>query len=225
MKKVSCFLVVLILVFSSAVGLAEEPFTLHSGVHFGMTHDEVYEAESKEGFIASEYELNEIRESYSFDVKGMIAGVNDASIRYYFGMNDSLHEAVYMLYSSGNSTDRRDVFFDTLSTKYGEPNADDKWVSSLESGAAMTDRVPTIMINSIFGSVIQETNDDVWLIEQNDGSYVSIDLLTIDKMDNGRESILNFIIYASFSKEDVENAIGQVIAAGQEVNDQLKNDL
>ena len=50
MKKVSCFLMVLILVFSSVAGLAEEPFTLHGGVQFGMSVDEVQTIENEAGF-------------------------------------------------------------------------------------------------------------------------------------------------------------------------------
>jgi len=58
MKKIICLVISLIVVFSSISALAEE-FTLHSGVKFGMTMDEVKEKELAKGneFVEEEDKL------------------------------------------------------------------------------------------------------------------------------------------------------------------------
>lgn len=68
MKKILCLVISLIVLLSSISALAEE-FTIHSGVMFGMSIDEVISAETASGFPA---ELNDEGNQVSFE--GTVAG-------------------------------------------------------------------------------------------------------------------------------------------------------
>lgn len=76
MKKMFCLVIALIVMLGSVAALAEE-FSLHSGVKFGMTREEVAAAEKANGFKPqdnSEYD--------TLDVNGFIAGYNNSDIKY-----------------------------------------------------------------------------------------------------------------------------------------------
>ena len=59
MKKIVCLLLVLLILAIIPISCtASEEFSMHSGVKFGMTMDEVIEAEKANGFSCNKRSLN-----------------------------------------------------------------------------------------------------------------------------------------------------------------------
>lgn len=81
-------------------------FSLHSGVTFGMTIDEVIEAEYANGFLGKKENLTYAYYGYAGDyrkkeiqgliINGSIAGIENSYIYYYFNDSKKLIEAIYV---------------------------------------------------------------------------------------------------------------------------------
>ena len=83
MKRLICIVVSIMLMVSFAPAIAEE-FTIHSGVQFGMTRDEVIAKEEDNGFnlyaFYDDYERDRIYPQFI----GFMAGFENTEITYYF---------------------------------------------------------------------------------------------------------------------------------------------
>ena len=99
------------MLFSISAFAEEEEFTLHSGTKFGMTIDEVVKLEQEAGFDVRKSTL----ETDGFlQVKGKIAGHEDARANYYFTDSGALYRMVY-----GFSGDVYQAMENALEKKYG----------------------------------------------------------------------------------------------------------
>lgn len=87
MKKIISLVLMITMLFTVSA-FAEEDFTLHSGVKFGMTLDEVKTCEENAGFTFSEYFDG------SYYIEGKIAGIDEARINYYF-VDGKLIQGIY----------------------------------------------------------------------------------------------------------------------------------
>ncbi len=221
MKKIGLLLGIMLLVICVTSTVFADAFTIHSGVVFGMSRDEVQKIESTAGFSTETDDDPLFREDgiVELEIQGNIAGVSDARIEYLF-KEDKLTEAVYYLFSKYDNGNY-DTFLSSMKNKYGEPNANEIWVAALDS-SLMTGRMVATISNSMLGTSIISSKSSVWLLEQEDGSYVSIDLLNINNS-NGRSLV--YITYASFTKDEVNSILQGVVDGAQEYQQQLNDDL
>ncbi len=107
MKKILSILIIFSFIIVSIIENASaEDFTLHSGITFGMTMDEVKKIEEKNG-----YTVNKSTEVYSFYdesgqykvgetnntlfIRGSIAGIADSKAIFYFNDEGKLYAMVY----------------------------------------------------------------------------------------------------------------------------------
>ena len=100
-------------------------FSVHSGVMFGMTKNEVIEQEKCAGFVVDQgifTELSTCRHGSNYVMfTGTVAGVKGASILYHFNRQDILESVVYLVgyspnkYGTGNTFTS---FSESLSQKY-----------------------------------------------------------------------------------------------------------
>ena len=113
MKKTILNLLVLSLIIMAAVGSATaEELTLHSGVAFGMSIQEVQYAERDNGFEAKPYTLealglNSLRDP-DFDstvllVRGIIDEIPNSEIYYFFDKNGRMVNATYSFNTVGRN--------------------------------------------------------------------------------------------------------------------------
>lgn len=124
MKKIiSLFLIIAILV--SCVAFAEETFTIHNGVTFGMEKQQVREIEESAGF------------KYGIDsVMGKVAGQDNTTIMFYYNNDGTnleyyniplcgekgLNKCVYKFCMlGGNPASVHSSMLDALTKKYGAP--------------------------------------------------------------------------------------------------------
>ncbi len=105
MKRiVSAFIFVILAALISLSSTMAEEIIMHSGVKFGMTIDEVIDAEGKNGFQSKKEDLydilysdDEIYAEYKSEriaIQGTIAGIDASRIYYYFDNNGKLFEVV-----------------------------------------------------------------------------------------------------------------------------------
>ncbi len=88
MKRITAIFLTVLLVMTSAASLADEPFSLHAGTHFGMTAEEVIEAEKGKGNLFSKNDQG--------NVEGRTTILdNAATITYMFDQEGKLRQQRY----------------------------------------------------------------------------------------------------------------------------------
>ena len=105
MKKLIALLVTLVLFLSIFCSSIAEEFTLHSGVRFGMTQEEVIAKETEKGFspyaTTMKYTYYDENGGYykgdtnALSIAGSMAGIANSHLYYYFDENNKLFAAVY----------------------------------------------------------------------------------------------------------------------------------
>ena len=185
MKKiVSLFLVAIIITSLFAGSVYAEDFTIHSGVVFGDTKEDVKAKEK----LSLEYET-----ATSLVYSGKVAGYDEAKIEYQFYEADGkLYDALYKFKYLSNSTSntarkQREELEKLLKSKYGEPiNKNDGLYYSLWGKE----------------NVVLETSDyteqTVWTVA-GDNSIIVITLITEYPLMGGQ----NHIDYHIFTDEEV----------------------
>lgn len=246
MKKILCLLISMIVLLTVGSAFAEA-FTLHSGVQFGMTMDEVIQNEKNAGFAKAIKEELHISKSYncradhdiiSIRISGQIAGVANSSITYHFRNDGRLDSAVYIL---GNKSDRK-VYTNirkSLINKYGEPDEEMSavWHAFLdmdvysETDYRIDNPVFVTSVTPVLYENIKYYYDDSWLIPQNDGGYVIItgcqftEDIAYTLLNDSGTYLYTYVGYQYFSKEEIENAISKATEIANEYNRQLEDDL
>lgn len=130
MKRLVSLLMVFAMMMISAAW-AEE-FTIHSGVKFGMSVDEVIAAEKANGFSAKLNDNGEV----SFE--GQVAGYKETNVYYQF-VNQCLVSAKYQFNANRTKDDIFKVVQGTLTEKYGEPIAEDGYLDFKIEGETVLD--------------------------------------------------------------------------------------
>lgn len=128
-RLVSLLMVFAMMMISTA--WAEE-FTIHSGVKFGMSVDEVIAAEKANGFSAKLNDNGEV----SFE--GQVAGYKETNVYYQF-VNQYLVSARYQFNANRTKDDIFKVVQRTLTEKYGEPIAEDGYLDFEIEGETVLD--------------------------------------------------------------------------------------
>ena len=130
MKRMVCTLALLLVLVLSVSALAEE-FTLHSGVKFGMTIEEVMQAEKDAGFEPTEGTIDtqncsEIHQKNGVHIEEQqVAGVDDAYIQYHFDNEGKLDSAIYNLRRGYfESSDIKDSMIEKYGKYYEQATSD-----------------------------------------------------------------------------------------------------
>lgn len=215
MKKVITLITVITLLLSCVCvsGFAEgirinEPFTLRKYIVYGMTKNDVMEAEQKNGIAKSKwYNCND--GSIECD-KITLAGSSNSRLTYYFDSQTNM-TIVYELttYSERTKSKRNTIYpeiYSTLISKYGNPN----WDSYLS-----THKPPML-----YGSNVVIESMDSWLVEYDD-CYVNIQLW---KWNNNNYFYCD-VLYYVVSKGDMEAMWMQEQIQTEIENTQRNNDL
>lgn len=207
MKKMLCLVISLIVLLGSVAALAEE-FTLHSGVKFGMTREEVAAAEKANGFKTKD------NSSYdTLDVEGFIAGYDNSDIMYSF-KNNSMTSAHYHF---GRNDDK--VFpavKETLISKYGEPIYEDVdgYIDFRIHGMTVWDTLKHF--SGYLQCSVEGFSQWIYPIE---GGYVDIMLMDfyIDMLDKD----YNVLSYSFVTEDAYAKKVAEVEKATQSKNDDL----
>ena len=232
MKRLFSILLVLSLMAICLLGsaLADE-FTVHSGVKFGMTVDEVVAAETAAGFnpeIKNENQAGNDRfyncedkhlTTQFVEVDGQIAGQNDSSVIYHFNKTDGrLNSSVYEFYIS---PDTFNILRENLIKKYGEP---DTGLSAAFHSILKPDAYNFIDYCKPYSKITYHY-DDMWLIPQDDESYILISGICARIVISGSAYTFSYIGYQKYSKEEIDDTLSTITTDVNTYNDQLNNDL
>ena len=198
MKRFICIVSVFIVCLAVLGTALAEEFSLHSGVTFGMTIDDIKALEESKGFETSQNELwpNEIT------ISGTIAGIErGALINYTVDEQGSLFKAFYFLGNNAAPAAQRiseyETINDALTQKYG--------ASVYNTGNMQIANVPETLFGEkttgfgfcqgVAGGEIHTYNQ--WLLDQDDGSKILIDHFMRDE--NG--TLYQYIHYVRFDQE------------------------
>lgn len=242
MKKLISLLTAMIITVGSVSALAEG-FSVHSGVEFGMTMDEVIQKEKDAGFSNVEiYEFEDKDNKYCLDkhspkgvkVVGQIAGFGGAYIVYHFQENGGMDAAIYTLAFDFSDKNQYAAVRESLTKKYGEP---DPLMSDVQHTyldmdvyAYPDDNYETFYDLASASCEITYAYDDSWLVPQDDGSYIIVSgcnyNLYVKSSYIGTQSYyITTVGYQRFSEEDVNAALTKAQDVIDTYNNQLENDL
>ena len=192
-------------------------FTLHSGVKFGMTMDEVIEIEKNAGFDAKKENLDDMYAFYCSNkhsktcvsVSGQIAGVNGASIVYHFSKYGNLEAAVYGL-AHDDKAGRYDPIRSSLIKKYGNPDSvmSEVWHHTLSMDVySLADFfLENLNVPSIgFVCTIDYVHNDSWLIPVNEDTYVIITGIEFSQRVTGYAPVyITLVGYQKYDKTEID---------------------
>lgn len=215
-KKLVAFVLLAVMVFSlTACGEQKEQtpavpqstlacdFSLHSGVTFGMTRDEVIKKEEAAGFqmvkdmaapdkatvslgtyIDHFYDEAQLPDLFS---TGTFAGIKDSEIAYWFNDQGQLFRMQYSLNYNGIKKPDRQLILDSLMTKYGEPTYTSEQNTTLPSvvngypvtyaGWQRAGRYRTPAYQKLETTAyfsINNEQDITWVLPDEKGSYITV---------------------------------------------------
>ena len=114
MKKIVGLLYMIVMLLSISA-FAEDTFTLHNGITFGMTADEVIQQEQAAGF---EYTVDN-QSARKLIIIGKVAGYDETSINYIFA-DDGTLSCMQYTFHNGNQSSVYQAMENTLAKKYGK---------------------------------------------------------------------------------------------------------
>lgn len=223
MKKFICLLLGIVIFFVSTSAFAE-PFTVHNGIPFGATPDEIIEYESQNGFEFSERILvssdNKLFEEGTFFLEClnvMAAGEEGSDIYYLFDNSKKMSSCLYYADDFLDPFDSTNVL-STLIEKYGEPVAyDTEYISIGKSQDALS--TYNTFCKSFEMADIEIDEFYQWLIETEDGG-VEIMVLSFSRS-FFVDSYHRVISYSHITSEEWDEMIGKVKEAAESVNSDL----
>lgn len=178
-------------------------FSLHSGVTFGMTRDEVIKKEEEAGFqmvkdmaapdkaavslctfIDHFYNEAQLPDLFS---TGTFAGIPNSDIAYWFNDQGQLFRMQYSLNYNGIKEPDRQLILDSLMTKYGEPTYTSEQNTTLPSvvngfpvtyaGWQRAGRYRTPAYQKLETTAyfsISNEQDITWVLPDEKGSYITV---------------------------------------------------
>lgn len=120
MKRFLILMISALILLAYGSALADEQFTLHAGIQFGMTYDEVNKLEQENDCLTMK--LNEmllngsIVDGYTSLIHTTIAGYSDTAVWYYFDLDKKLYKIEYEFPPNANFSDLEN----SLKNKYGD---------------------------------------------------------------------------------------------------------
>ena len=149
-----------------------DEFTLHSGVKFGMTRDEVIKIEEAKGFTTSDWPTVYLYyddegnytgwKTYALLVMGSMAGMPDSQLYYYFDEDDKLFSAVYRF--GEHDIKAYDEIKSLLDEKYSSMKADTDYIIASNIDYFYNEEVVDAKISRLSS----------FQIELEDGSRISV---------------------------------------------------
>lgn len=202
MKKIISLVLMIAMLFSVSA-FADEEFTLHSGVKFGMTKEEINEAESSNGFTTStsKYWPNRI------SVSGVVAGIESSVIIYSVDDDGSMFKATYFLGNNTASDAQRLSEYTTiqqaLEEKYGSSmyNSDNMQMADVPNelfGEETTGFSFAQYEGHIQRPEVEQYNQ--WLLDADDGSKILIDHFLLKS-----DAMYQYIFYVNFNLDSIED--------------------
>lgn len=200
MKKVLALLLIVYLVLFSSIGIAED-FTIHSGVMFGDTKEDV---SAKETLTFKKF--NE--DKNIFEYGGTVAGIDNTTIYYYFDNDNKLIDVFYAFPDSrsigiNNVIAEYEQLAEALKSKYGNPIDTDSTVYELVCGKYYSIIKENDAFHIKMGHPESNANREhiAWVVPY-DGYNVKIDLI-IDDTD-GRSQTYNCCVdYHPFTDDEL----------------------
>ena len=243
MKKTLFFFVVFSFIVCFIGNVIADEFTLHSGVSFSMTKEEVLQKEKDAGFTA---ELEKADKNYSancsakhdseqIDVTGQIAGCPGSTIIYHFDRkNGKLDAATYYLQASTSQKDRYKAVRESLVNKYGEPETDGMATVfhqklPMDAYSFIDNYVNSYNMETLNWSCsIDYLQNDVWVIPQEDNTSIVITgingILNL-KIDQKTTFYMVIVGYQKYNNNEIENVLSSLKEEIDTYQNQLQNDL
>ena len=223
MKKTAClFLALLLLLCASTGALCEsvfqEPFSIRSGIRFGMTYDEVRAAET--ATVSSDTQLLTYAHSptryaaYLYYSGLTLAGYADTDLQYGFDEYGELKDITYLLGKLGDKA--YDDLLSKLSGKYGEPQFTAPSVLETEALRMYTAN------DSISNNSLHRYNG--WLLSYTD-CYVKMELVSAKSVISGKSFYWNVIGYRLISFEEFQSVADQIVRFEESVSQSVDSDL
>lgn len=231
MKRIFSLLLVGVLVLLSISAVAED-FSLRNGINFGDTMEEVLE---KETFAIDEIDDGSDEEDTDGDdeseypyyietVKGTLANISDAYIKYYFDANKTLREVIYY-FPSRSDKDMSDSDYESLYNglvrKYGSALGYSNGSCYIISGAAIETAVLSAYLFEMLGGYGDVRDYDEWDVDANN-YHVKIELAQ-HYWGSSYSSIVYDILmsYTYFTDEDLSAAMAEKQADREAVDNDL----
>ncbi len=192
MKKTISLVLMIAMLFS--VSAFAEEFTLHNGTKFGMSMQDVADAELSKGFSVSP-------EGDGLYGEGTIAGRSPSAVRYFFDENEKLVHCDYFIYlNQQNSSNNGDYTStnESLISKYGTPVATEETGTPL---AVYSDLSPSV--KGLF-----KMDDTGYPVT---GESISGEIYTVPIGDDGKNAKLVMYECPRYSQWLIEQADGTAI--------------
>lgn len=218
MKKLLSFILVSILFATCITGsaLADE-FSLHSGVKFGMTEQEISSLESQAGFSLKDVFV--LSSTPMKKITGQVAGIQDSEIIYAFDSDGKMFASTYQLGGKYADFDPDySIIEQALTDKYGQP--DNSWFPAVVMVSSYEPFNYFISWGNFSASLPE--NYSSWLIKQDDESCV---LIVHYYAFGGASTQFHIIGYQKYTANEIESIKKTVDDTIEQTNQQLQNDI
>ncbi len=222
LKRLKRLLYVLLALSCMSFALADDDFTLRSGIKFGDTMEDI---------LAKETTLVRTTDESNFTFTGKIAGYDDAGCIFYFDDDGKLIDMDYTFINLCTSKDTtNDVYkklYQSLVRQYGSPLGNTNGSCSLITGKAMEKMWGLVYfyvaaMNAYTGNYAGNYIDyDEWIVEA-DGYHVKIDLISYYIRDADYKYYYYLdLSYHYFTDADAEEAINKKQSEQAEIDSDL----
>lgn len=218
LKRLKRLLCVLLALSCMSFALADDDFTLRSGIKFGDTMEDI---------LAKETTLVRTTDESNFTFTGKIAGYDDAGCIFYFDDDGKLIDMDYTFINLCTSKDTtNDVYkklYQSLVRQYGSPLGNTNGSCNLITGKAMENMALWVyffvpLMDNFAGNYIDY---DEWIVEA-DGYSVKIDLISYYVRDaTYKYQYFLDLSYHYFTDADVEEARNEKQSAQAEIDSDL----
>ncbi len=216
LKRLKRLLCVLLALSCMSFALADDDFTLRSGIKFGDTMDDIL---AKETTLVRKTE-----DSRTFT--GKVAGYDDVGCIFSFDDDGKLIDMFYTFINVCTSKDTtNDIYkklYQSLVRQYGTPLGNTNGSCHLITGKAMERMVLCVyLVSSMNGCTGNYMDYDEWIVEA-DGYHVKIDLISY----YGRDATYKYqyfldLSYHYFTDADVEEARNEKQSEQAEIDSDL----
>lgn len=209
MKRLVCLMLVMVMFAGMGVFALADDFQLRNGILFGDSEEVV---RNKETLEIGEYSSSERDDGtkYIYSHDGMIAGFDDADVKYFFKDNE-MYDMEYCFYTDKeNYKTIYDTLYKNLSKKYGNP------IKALDDGHFIKTEVQNVdnyllLALAAYDTGIADLSDvDEWVVKCDD-YYVKIEMrYSYYAFKSSKDlSYTVYIDYMKYTDDDLTIAIEQ----------------
>lgn len=213
MKKITCLILMIVMLLSNAA-FAEEEFTLRKGIMFGDTMDVILQKET------SLTRKSETSNAFT----GKIAGYSDATCEFAFDDNDGLKSMTYYFdcFSRDTTESTYDTLYDSLVRQYGKAVGNTNGSCEIITGPAIDSMALWVyFMGELDGCSADYYDYDEWIIKCTDYN-VKIDLVSFYYRDDDFEYTYKVeVSYLKYTDEEYDAEINRKQDERDEVDDDL----